>query len=481
LIKKSGTSHLLLRNELRGATIVAHKSDDQISGSDAILSKMRRDACAIFQDGLRAVEPSGAIHRYCRREKNLLILGDRTYDLNDYVNILVVGAGKATAAMAVAMEDLLKNDLSKGLICVKYGHTAPLEKIRTIEAGHPIPDANGQSASAEILDMLQKVGDKDLVIVLLSGGGSALLPLPVQGISLKEKQDASDTLINCGATIHEINAIRKHISRIKGGRLAQAAFPAQVATLIISDVVGDNLDVIASGPTVPDVSTFSQCREVIERYGIAEQLPAAIVAHLKMGQNKKVPETPKPAHLDWNHVFNLIVGSNMDAIAAAGKKAQALGYNTLILSSRIEGETRTVAQVHGAIAREILANRQPLSAPACLLSGGETTVTLKGNGLGGRNQEFALAAAIDIEGAQHVVVLSGGTDGTDGPTDAAGAIADGTTVQRGKKAGMAIRHHLKNNDAYPFFEKLNDLLMTGPTRTNVMDLHIALVRSPRSP
>jgi hydroxypyruvate reductase len=460
------------------AAAVAHKSDDQISSSDVILSKMRRDVFAIFQDGLRAVEPSEAIHRYCKREKDLLILGNRTYDLNDYNNILVVGAGKATAAMAMAMEDLLKYDLSEGLICVKYGHTAPLKKIRIVEAGHPIPDTNGQSASAQILKMVQKLGDKDLVIVLLSGGGSALLPLPVQGISLKEKQDASNTLINCGATIHEINALRKHISRIKGGRLAQAAYPAKVATLILSDVVGDNLDVIASGPTVPDVSTFSQCREVIERYGIAEQLPAAIVAHLKMGQNKAVPETPKTAHLDWNHVYNLIVGSNMDAIAAAGKKAQTLGYNTLILSSRIEGETRTVAQVHGAIAREILANSHPLSAPACLLSGGETTVTLKGNGLGGRNQEFALAAAIDIEGAEHIVVLSGGTDGTDGPTDAAGAIVDGTTVERGKEAGMEIRHHLKNNDAYPFFKRLNDLLMTGPTQTNVMDLHIALVQPP---
>jgi hydroxypyruvate reductase len=458
--------------------MAAPDPDDQTSSSDAILSKMRRDVFTIFQDGLQAVEPSGAIQRYCKREKDLLILGDRTYDLNEYDNILVVGAGKATAAMAMAMEDLLKNNLSKGLICVKYGHTAPLKKIRTIEAGHPIPDANGQSASAEILDMIQKAGDNDLVIVILSGGGSALLPLPVQGISLKEKQDASDTLINCGATIHEINAIRKHISRIKGGRLARAAFPAQVATLILSDVVGDNLDVIASGPTVPDVSTFSQCWEVVERYGISEQLPAAIVAHLEMGQNKAVPETPKPAYSDWNHVYNLIVGSNMDAIAAAGKKAQALGYNTLILSSRIEGETRTVAQVHGAIAREILANSQPLSTPACLLSGGETTVTLKGDGLGGRNQEFALAAAIDIEGADHIVVLSGGTDGTDGPTDAAGAIVDGTTVERGKEAGMEIRHHLQNNDAYPFFKKLNDLLMTGPTQTNVMDLHIALVQYP---
>ncbi len=443
------------------------------------LCQMRQDAEAIFQAGLQAVLPSNAMRRYCRREKDRLFVGDRIFNIGDYRNIWVVGAGKAAAAMAQVMEELLENNIDGGLISVKYGHSAPLGTIRSIEAGHPIPDTPGQAASSEILEFAHQAGKDDLFIVLLSGGGSSLLPLPIQGISLEEKQETSDILIGCGATIHEINAIRKHISDIKGGRLAQAAFPATVVTLILSDVVGDDLDVIASGPTVPDASTYTQCDEIIRRYGISNRLPPTVLTHIAKGLAGKAPETPKSATDVWSHVHHRIVGSNRDAIAAAAAKAESLGYNSLILSSLIEGETRTVAQVHGAIAREIAATRHPLSPPACVLSGGETTVTLKGNGVGGRNQEFALAAALDIQNTALIVVLSGGTDGTDGPTDAAGAIADHTTVQRSKKAGLDCRQHLENNDAYPFFKNLGDLLMTGPTQTNVMDLRVIIVESPK--
>jgi hydroxypyruvate reductase len=446
--------------------------------SNPSLPRLRQDAQAIFQAGLQAVLPSNAMHRYCHRQGGNLLIGDRSFCLKDYTDIYVVGAGKAGAAMAQVMEALLEGCITRGLISVKYGHTTPLDTIRTAEAGHPIPDAAGQAAALEMLDIINRAGEDDLVIVLLSGGGSSLLPLPVQGISLEEKQITSDILIGCGANIHEINTIRKHISAIKGGRLAQAAFPATVVSLILSDVVGDDLDVIASGPTVPDASTFAQCDDIIQRYGISHRLPPTIPAHIAKGVAGAVSETPKPAADTWSHVHHQIIGSNREAIAAAASKAKALGYNTLILSSLMEGETRTVAQVHGAIAREIAATQHPLPAPACLLSGGETTVTLKGDGIGGRNQEFALAAALDIHDTALIVVLSGGTDGTDGPTDAAGAIADHTTLQRSQKAGLDVRDHLDNHNAYPFFKTLGDLLMTGPTQTNVMDLRIVLVEKP---
>ena len=393
------------------------------------ISSMHADAISIFQAGLKAVAPGDAIRRYCRLTGDMLRIGDRAYDLRRINRILVVGAGKATAPMAQAVEELLGERIHQGLICVKYKHGAPLNRIRTIEAGHPIPDANGAAAAGQILDLVRPAGRNDLVIVLLSGGGSALLPLPAGDISLEEKQLATDRLIACGATIHEINTVRKHLSDIKGGRLARVAAPAQMVGLILSDVVGDDLDVIASGPTVADPSTFGQCLQIIERFQLAGLMPKAVMDHLRAGLEGKHRESPKPGD-DWRHVYNQIVGSNTQSIAAARFKAVELGYNTLILSSRMEGETRTIARAHGAIAREVLASGNPIAAPACLLSGGETTVTVKGHGLGGRNQEFALAAAMDIDGAHDTVILSAGTDGTDGPTDAAGAIADSSTAQR---------------------------------------------------
>ena len=440
-----------------------------------ILERMRRHAGEIFQAGLQAADPQDAIHRHCRRRQNRLEIGDKTYDLDAISRLMVVGAGKAAASMAQTMEDILGDRISDGLICVKYGHTCRLKRIGTMEAGHPLPDANGTTASRRIFSMVRSATEKDLVIVLLSGGGSALLPSPPEGVSLAEKQTVSRLLIASGATIHEINAVRKHLSTIKGGRLAQASAPASTVSLILSDVVGDDLDVIASGPTVPDASTYEECRMIIERYNLSARLPQSVSTHIRRGTAGQVPESPKPADPNWRHVQNMIIGNNFQALAAAGQKAESLGYHTLILSSRLEGETRVVARVHGAMAREILATGNPLAAPACLLSGGETTVTIKGTGLGGRNQEFALAAALDIDGAEHAVVLSAGTDGTDGPTDAAGALADHTTVRRASSAGLDIRRHLDNNDAYPLFQRLGDLLITGPTRTNVMDLRVILV------
>jgi glycerate 2-kinase len=442
-----------------------------------ILRHMRRDAEAIFLAGVKAVNAREAIQRHCRLQGgDHLDIDGKIYDLATVDRLIVVGGGKAASIMAQAMEDLLGNRIDDGLICVKYGHTAPLNRIRTVEAGHPLPDANGAAAAHQIFGLVQSATEKDLVVVLLTGGASALLPCPLTGIALEEKQTASELLIASGATIHEINAVRKHLSALKGGRLAQAAAPARTIALILSDVVGDDLDVIASGPTAPDTSTYEQCHRIIERYDLGKRLPKPVVDHIIRGVAGQAPETPKPGAPHWAHVQNVIIGGNLQALAAARRRATSLGYNCLILSSRLTGETRVVAQVHTAMAREILAVGHPLAAPACLLSGGETTVTIKGSGKGGRNQEFALAAALDIDGARHVVVLSAGTDGTDGPTDAAGALADDTTVSRAGAAGLDIQRHLDNNDAYPLFQELGDLLTTGPTQTNVMDLRAVLVR-----
>jgi hydroxypyruvate reductase len=361
-------------------------------------------------------------------------------------------------------------------VVVKYGHTTHLKRIRLIEAGHPVPDANGLAGAKEVMRMVSRAGPRDLIIALMSGGGSALWPMPARGLSLSHKQAMIRTLLACGASIHEINTLRKHTSGIKGGQLARAAHPAPVVALIVSDVVGDDLDVIASGPTVPDSSTFQDCIRIVNAYDIRDRLPAPIRDHLAAGAAGKLPETPASDHPAFYRSVTRIVAGNMDALTAAAEKAHELGYDTLILSAIIEGETREVARVHGAIARQVLRTGHPLHPPACILSGGETTVTLTGDGKGGRNQEFALAAALDIAGYGAIVVLSGGTDGTDGPTDAAGAIADGQTVDRARRRGLDPAARLRANDAYPFFEALDDLLITGPTDTNVMDLRILLVR-----
>ena len=445
---------------------------------DPLTRRMQCDARTIFKAGLTAAAPGPAILRHCRMEGERLLIGSRAYDLNRIDRILVCGAGKASAAMARSIEELLGNRINTGLISVKYGHGAPLQRIETVEAGHPIPDDNGLAAARRILEMVEAAGPTDLILLLISGGGSSLLPLPAEGLSLSDKQAVSAQMLACGATIHELNTVRKHLSAIKGGRLAQAAFPAQVATLILSDVVGDDLDVIASGPTVPDASSFQDCLNILTHYNLVQALPSRVWDHLNAGASGQIPETPKPAERAWTHVNNLIVANNQVAVAAARRSAEALGYRALVLSTRMQGESRVVAQVHTAIAQEILHSGNPLQAPACLLSGGETTVTLKGSGLGGRNQEFALAAALEIADQPHIVVLSAGTDGSDGPTDAAGALADHSTFRRANAAGLDIRRYLSNNDAYHFFELLGDLLKTGPTNTNVMDLRIVLVNSP---
>jgi hydroxypyruvate reductase len=294
-------------------------------------------------------------------------------------------------------------------------------------------------------------------------------------VTLQDKQETTQLLLECGATIHEINAIRKHISQVKGGRMAGLAFPSTVVSLILSDVIGDDLDTIASGPAVPDRSSYADCLAIMEKYQLGERLPAAVREVVRLGLEGRLPETPKEDDPAFEKTQNAIIGNITRAVEAARQQAAELGYNTLVLSTMIEGETRDVARVHAAVAKEILKTGNPLPRPACVISGGETTVTIRGKGLGGRNQEFALAAAIEIEGLPNLLILSGGTDGTDGPTDAAGAFADGETVRLAAEKGIDARQSLGANDAYHFFEPLGDLLLTGPTFTNVMDLRLMLV------
>jgi len=439
------------------------------------IEKMRKDAIRIFHQGLEAVEPATAIKRFCSIDGTRLMIADRMYDLTTLNRVFVVGAGKASAPMAAAVEEILGDRITSGTINVKYGHTAKLNKINLIEAGHPVPDENGSRGTQDILNLVKSAGKQDLVICLISGGGSALLPLAAEGLTLKDKQDTTQVLLACGATIHEINAIRKHLSRVKGGQLAAAATPAKIVSLMLSDVVGDDLDVIASGPTVPDSSTFQDCMNIINKYTIEKKLPAAVVSRIQAGFSGQISETPKNGNQAFQNTQNLIIASNIESITAAKQKAESLRYRTLILSSMFEGETRDVARLHGAMAREVLKTGNPIPKPACILSGGETTVSIRGNGLGGRNQEFVLAAAIDIAGHDNIVILSAGTDGSDGPTDAAGAAADSTTLIRAKELNLDPKKYLSNNDSYHFFEALNDLIKTGPTNTNVMDLRIVLI------
>ena len=431
-----------------------------------LLNRLREEAKEIFLEGVRAVDPYKAVYREI---EELKISHER------YNGIYIVGAGKATAPMAKAVEDIFNANIKEGIINVKYGFSQPLRYTQIIEAGHPLPDENGLKGAKKIKQLLESLGEDDLVFSLISGGGSALLPIPADNITLEEKQTLTQLLLECGASIDEINVIRKHISLAKGGQLAKAAFPAKVINLMLSDVVGDRIDIIASGPFVPDPSTFSDAWNVLKKYDLIKKTPETILSYLRAGIEGKAPETPKPDDKVFKNVLNRIVASNIIALKACEKKAKELGYKTLILSSMIEGETREIAKMHSAIAKEIIRTGAPIQPPACIISGGETTVTIKGDGLGGRNQEFCLTAAIEIaEIKGNVVILSGGTDGNDGPTDAAGAIVDPYTVKKGWEKGMDPVRYLENNDSYTYLKNTDSLLITGPTRTNVMDIHIIL-------
>lgn len=439
------------------------------------VSQLRGHAREIFVAGVQGAEPLAAIQRFVRVSGDCLHVADVIYDLGEFHHLYVVGAGKAAARMGVALEELLGDKISDGVAVVKYGHALPLTRIRVIEAGHPVPDEAGLGGARQIMALCEAAGAGDLIVFLISGGGSALLPAPADRLSLEDKQRTTQALLASGATIAEVNAVRKHISRIKGGRLARSAAPATVASLVISDVVGDSLEDIASGPTVPDRSTYSDCLRIMQRYGLQEKIPSAVMDRLTWGAKGGIAETPKPDDPVFRNVRNFIVGSNRTAMAAAERHAEALGYHTSILSDAVEGESREVAAAHAQFLKGMQKRLDPGRKPTCVLAGGETTVTVRGGGLGGRNQEYAVAAAREIDGLEGIVALSAGTDGTDGPTDAAGGIVDGSTIARGKGKGLDADEFLRRNDSYHFLDATGDLLRTGPTLTNVMDLQVWLV------
>jgi hydroxypyruvate reductase len=440
--------------------------------------ELKREAERIFQAGLAAVDPAVAVQRHLSRRGGRVVVSPPTGPEREVPvdRVVVVGAGKASAPMCRAVEEQLGDLVAGGLVITRTGHAVPTRRVDVVEASHPVPDERGADGARRVLELVTGLGQETLVVAVLSGGGSALLPLPAEDVPLSAKQRVTELLLAAGADIGEINAVRKHLSAIKGGCLARRAHPAPVVALILSDVVGDRLDVIASGPTVPDPSTFADAREVLERYGLVSAAPAPVLERIDRGVRGEVEETPKPGDPRLEGCVNVLVANNAVAVQACRRAAEAGGWHTLLLSTRIEGEAREVARVLAAIAREVRRSGNPVPAPACIISGGETTVTLRGvDGLGGRNQELALAAALDLDGEDGIAVFSAGTDGTDGPTDAAGAVAFGSTQRRARALGLDARAHLDRNDAYHFFDPLGDLIRTGPTLTNVMDIQIVLV------
>ncbi|MDP6953747.1 MAG: glycerate kinase [Alphaproteobacteria bacterium] len=383
--------------------------------------------------------------------------------------MVVVGAGKGAAAMARAVEDAWTGPPLEGLVITRYGHGVATDRIRVVEAAHPVPDAAGLAPAQEILDLVGGLGEGDRVLCLISGGGSALLTQPAPGLTLADKQAVTGELLRCGATISEINCVRKHMSAIKGGRLAMAAWPAEVLTLMISDVPGDDPAVIASGPTVADPTSFADARAKLAEYGITP--PPAVAAHLEAAAE----ETPDPGDARLARSKAITVATPQAALEAAARVAEAAGYRPVILSDRIEGEARDVGLVHAAIARQVARHGQPAGAPCALISGGETTVTMKGDGRGGRNSEFLLSLAIDLDGHDGVHAIACDTDGIDGSEDNAGAICGPDTLARASAAGIDARAHLANNDAYGFFSAIDDLVVPGPTLTNVNDFRAILI------
>jgi len=443
------------------------------------------DLTAIFQAGLTRVDPYRMMVDHIRLEGDRLVVafdGERhEAPLADVRRILVLGAGKASARMAKALEDILGDRIDQGLVSTKYGHGEPLARIEVVESGHPTPDANGQGAARRIVELARAADERTLILNLVSGGGSALLPLPLEGrLTLEDKQATTRVLLASGADIREINCIRKHISGVKGGQLLRLMAPARSLNFILSDVVGDRLDSIASGLTSPDSTTFSDALAIVDKYQLDGKAPAAVVEVLRDGAAGRLPETLKAGDPVVGLATNILIGTNQAAVLAARAQANALGYATVALTASLTGEAREVAKALFGIARDIKASGMLLRPPACVIAGGETTVTLKGSGKGGRNQELALAflaelAREDDHGAG-IHLLSASTDGSDGPTDAAGAFASATVLAEAEAAGLSLAAHLGDNNSYAYFDAIGRLLKTGPTMTNVCDLQIAIIR-----
>jgi len=445
--------------------------------NENLLNKHRKDAISFFYVGIKAASPYNFIPNNILLEENILTISDingksKLFDLKNYNRITVIGAGKASTSMAHEVEKILDDNIDEGLVVTKYNFRSQLKRIQALKASHPLPDKKGIEASKKIVEICNNANEDDLIINLISGGASSLLPYRTDNITLEDKIKTTETLLRAGATIQELNTVRKHISAIKGGLLAKYVYPATMINLIISDVIGDQLDVIGSGFTVPDPTTFEDSWNVVIKYKLENKIPHSVKSYLRDGMKGKAPETPKPGNPLFNNVHNLIIGNNGLALSAIKTAAEEKGYNAKIISSTLEGEAKIAGKFIAHLAKEYSLSEEN---PVCLIFGGETTVTVTGNGKGGRNQEFCLSIAIEIDGMKNITFLSGGTDGNDGLTEAAGAICNGRTIERAKELGLDSMKYLNNNDSYNFFNKLEDLIITGPTNTNVMDTQILLI------
>ena len=441
------------------------------------LDKLHRAVLDAMDAALSAADPARIIRNHLRLDGSILRADDLRFQLKNYRRIFVIGGGKASGYMAEEVEKLLRKWITKGLVIIPdYLRPRPKGRRITYRLGtHPIPTRKGMESVLAMLELVKDVSRNDLVLVLLSGGGSALMPLPARGISLRDEAVTTSLLLASGASIDEINTVRKHLSQIKGGRLADRLYPATVLSLIISDVVGDNLDSIASGPTAPDCTTYHYAKLDLQKYDLWSRIPTKVRKLISDGLAGALPDTPKKEDGAFSHVHNLIVGNNRQSCSAAAAAMKKAGYRTHMLSTQITGEAREAGQIFGSIARDIRVNSLPFGPPAALVAGGETTVRVHGKGMGGRNQELVLAAAVKISSSDRVVVGSFSTDGIESKTDAAGALADGRTLARGRKLGMDADDYLRNNDSYHYFSRLKDLVVTGPTGTNVNDIMIVAV------
>jgi hydroxypyruvate reductase len=436
---------------------------------------LRAAARAILDAAIAAGDARRLTRAALAREGRWLRVAGRAFDLERVRRVIVVGAGKAGGAMALAVEETLAGRAVEGLVAVNDAAGIAPARIRLAVAAHPVPDARGEAAAAAVLALCEGAGRDDLVLCLISGGGSALLPAPVGGVTLEAKQAVTQLLLEAGANIQELNTVRKHLSRLKGGQLARAAHPAPTVALLLSDVIGDPLDVIASGPTAPDPTTFQDALAVLARFDPGDRVPRMVRAHLEAGAAGRVPETPGPGDPVLAEVTNVVIGNNELIVRAAADQAARLGYPPHVLTNRLQGEAREAARAFGAVLLDVARIGRPVATPACLLAAGETTVTVRGSGRGGRCQEFCLALAETLGGAPGIVALAAGTDGSDGPTDAAGAVVDPGTLDQASARGLDPRAHLVDNDAHTFFSALGDLVRTGPTGTNLMDLYVGLV------
>jgi len=452
--------------------------DDLINNAVSDVDKeARRIALDVIEKVMESVDPKRLIYSKVKVSDEKLIIDNEAFDLRGFRRIFVVGGGKASGYMAEAIEEILREKINDGIIVVPHGTSKKFRTriIRVHEASHPIPDRSSVEGAKKIIELTEEAEESDLVICLISGGGSSLMAYPREGITLEDKRKVTEILLKCGATINEINTVRKHLSKFKGGQLARSVYPATLISLLLSDVIGDPLDVIASGPTVPDPTTFKDAIAVLRKYNIWDITPQSIRELILNGEKGLIQETPKASDPCFEKAHNFIVGNNRVACLSATNELKEKGLNVLLLTSYAEGEARDIGLLISAIAKEILSSGNPIPRPAGLVIGGESTVTVTGKGIGGRNQEIALSSALKIAGLKGVVITSFSTDGIDGPTDAAGAIVDGNTIARSAIKGLNAENYLYNNDSYTFFKNLGDLIFTGPTGTNVNDISLLIV------